>query len=140
MRPVSTAPRPDGARQGLAPAALVAGAVCAVYALALLVAAGLYLRELVTGTTDVASAAALSLVVTAIFTVLLAAMARGWFTGRRWPRTPTVVWCLLTLPAIWTLNTSNGLLVAAPLAVLSIAGLLAAMSSPAADLPEDTVH
>ncbi|WP_252974975.1 hypothetical protein [Janibacter melonis] len=38
------------------------------------------------------------------------------------------------------LNTSNGLLVAAPLAVLSIAGLIAAMSSPAADLPEDTVH
>lgn len=137
---MSTVPRPDDARTAPAPAALVAGAVCAVYALALLVAAGLYLRELVTGTTDVASAAALSVVVTAIFTVLLAAMARGWFTGRRWPRTATVVWCLLTLPAIWTLNTSNGLLVAAPLAVLSIAGLLAAMSSPAADLPDDTVH
>lgn len=140
MLAVSSAPVSSQEKHRPTPAAAVAGIVCGLHALVLLGAAALYLRELVTATATESSVAAMSLVVTTIFAVLLLVLTRGWLVGRLWPRSPTIVWCLLTLPAIWTIYQAGGLLLAVPLAVLSIAGLLAALSSPAADLPEDAVH
>jgi hypothetical protein len=120
-------------------APVVAGLVTGLHALGLAAAGSLYGREVFTGTATEPSTAGMALVLTWIFAVLLAVLARGWFVGRRWPKTPTLVWCLLTLPAIWTLNTTNGPAVSVPLAALSLAGIAAAWSSPSQDLPEDTV-
>lgn len=123
------------------PGPVVAGLVTGLHALGLAAAGSVYAREVFTGTATEPTTAGMALVLTLLFAVLLAVLARGWFVGRRWPRTPTIVWCLLTLPAIWTLNTTNGPLVAVPLAALSIAGIVAAFSAPSADLPDDdAVH
>ena len=132
-----TRDRDDQAAGRAAP--LVAGLVTGLHSLGLTVAGVLYGREVFTGTATEPTVAGMALVLTLIFAVLLGVVARGWFVGRRWPKTPTLVWCLLTLPAIWTLNTTNGPAVALPLAALSVAGLLAAWASPSQDLPDDTV-
>lgn len=132
-----TRDEPEATSGRLAP--LVAGVVTGLHALGLAVAGSLYGREVFTGTATEPTTAGMALVLTLIFAVLLGVLARGWFVGRRWPKTPTLVWCLLTLPAIWTLNTTNGPAVSLPLAALSIAGIAAAWSSPSHDLPEDTL-
>lgn len=120
-------------------ASVVAGLVTGLHALGLGVAGSLYGREVFTGTATEPTTAGMALVLTLIFAVLLGVLTRGWFVGRRWPKTPTLVWCLLTLPAIWTLNTTNGPAVSVPLAALSLAGIAAAWVSPSQDLPDDTV-
>ncbi len=90
---MSTAPAVPARR-----ARLVAGALCAVQAVALVGFAAFFLYELAAG-----EGSAAARVVTSALTILLGAVglglvARGWLGERRWPRTPTIVWNLLLLP------------------------------------------
>lgn len=109
----------------------VAGAVCLVEALLLFVTAGMYGVELAAGEAFDASTASMSLVVSLIFALLLVVLGMSWLRDREWPRTPTVVWNVLLLPAAWTLGTSTGLWFGVGLAALAIVGLVAALLSPA---------
>ncbi len=117
----------------------LAGGVIALEALLLLLAAVSYLVELVSGKATEPSIAWMSLVVCLVFAALLAVVAGGWFTGRRWPRTPTIVWNLLLLPAAWTLGTTEGALIGIGLAVVAVVGIVAALAAPSPDLPERTL-
>ena len=117
----------------------LAGGVIALEALLLLLAAASYLVELVSGKATETSIAWMSLLVCIVFAGLLAVVAGGWFTGRRWPRTPTIVWNLLLLPAAWTLGTTEGALVGIGLAVLAVIGIVAALAAPSPDLPDTTL-
>lgn len=117
----------------------MAGLVCFVEALLLLVTAGLYGLELACGRADDANTASMSLVVCLIFAILLGALASAWHKGARWPRTPTLVWNVLLLPAAWTLATTNGIWVGLTLAVIALAGVVASLLAPAADQPDRTL-
>lgn len=114
----------------------VAALVCAAEALLLLATAAILARELITGTADDASTAGMTLAVSALFAALLLVLAAHWWRGRRWPRTPTIVWNLLLLPAAWTLGTGGATALAIGLAAAAVLGLMAAWSSPPADLDE----
>lgn len=120
------------------PAARVAGAMCALQSVLLAVTAGAFVLELARGESDEPGVAAMSLVVCLVFVSLLALMAAHWWRGRRWPRTPTIVWSLLLLPTAWTLAGTSGLAVGLAVAAVAVLGAVAAWSSPAPSLPEDT--
>lgn len=109
----------------------IAGAVCLVEALLLFVTAGMYGLELIAGEAFDASTASMSLVVSLIFALLLLVLGMSWLKAREWPRTPTVVWNALLLPAAWTLGVSTGLWFGLGLAALALVGLGAALLSPA---------
>lgn len=112
----------------------VAGAVCLIESALLFVTAGTYALELLTDRAFDANTASMSLVVSLIFALLLLAVGMSWLRGRLWPRTPTIVWNLLLLPASWTLGTSTGLWFGLGLAVLALVGIGAAVLSPAHDV------
>lgn len=100
-------------------------------ALLLFVTAGMYGVELAAGEAFDANTASMSLVVSLIFALLLVVLGMSWLRDREWPRTPTVVWNALLLPAAWTLGTSTGPLFGLGLAALALVGLAAALLSPA---------
>ena len=115
---------PSNPPSHLTPPALAAAAVSVVEALLLLVTAGLYGLELADGRAEDPSTASMSMVVAIIFAILLLALAGAWAKGARWPRTPTVVWNVLLLPAAWTLVQSSGLWIGLGLAVVpSVVGV-----------------
>lgn len=114
----------------------VAGMVCLVEALLLFVTAGMYGVELASGESVDANTASMSLVVSVIFALLLLAVGMSWLRGRSWPRTPTIVWNVLLLPAAWTLATTTGAWVGLGLAVIALVGVGAALLSPAHDLDD----
>lgn len=114
----------------------VAGAVCLVESALLFVTAGSYALELLADRAFDANTASMSLVVSLIFAILLLAVGMSWLRGRLWPRTPTVVWNLLLLPAAWTLGTSTGLWFGLGLALLALLGIAAAVLSPAHDVED----
>lgn len=109
----------------------VAGGVCLVEAVLLLVTAGMYGLELLAGEAFDANTASMSLVVSLIFAILLVVLGMSWLRGREWPRTPTIVWNALLLPAAWTLGTSTGPWYGLGLAALALVGLAAALLAPA---------
>lgn len=109
----------------------VAGTVCLVESALLFVTAGMYALELLADQAFDANTASMSLVVSLIFALLLLAVGMSWLRGRVWPRTPTIVWNLLLLPASWTLGTSTGLWFGLGLALLAVVGIAAALLSPA---------
>lgn len=121
------------------PPALAAAGVCLIEAALLVVTAALYGLELVDGRAADANTASMSLVVCLIFAILLAVLAAAWHKGARWPRTPTLVWNVLLLPAAWTLTTTNGIWVGLTLAVVAVAGIVASLLTPSADLPDRTL-
>ena len=102
----------------------------------LFVTAGMYALELLADEAFDANTASMSLVVSLIFAILLLAVGMSWLRGRLWPRTPTIVWNLLLLPASWTLGTSTGLWFGLGLALLAIIGIVAAVLSPAHDFED----
>lgn len=112
----------------------VAGAVCLVESALLFITAGSYAVELLADRAFDANTASMSLVVSLIFALLLLAVGMSWMRGRLWPRTPTIVWNLLLLPASWTLGTSTGTWAGLGLAALALVGLAAAVLSPAHDM------
>lgn len=105
--------------------------MCLLEAVLLLVTAGMYGLELLAGEAFDANTASMSLVVSLIFAILLLVLGMSWFRGREWPRTPTIVWNALLLPASWTLGTSTGLWYGVGLALIAIVGVAAALLSPA---------
>lgn len=113
--------------------------VCLLEALLLFVTAGMYGVELVAGEAFDANTASMSLVVSVIFALLLLAVGMSWLRGRAWPRTPTIVWNLLLLPAAWTLATTTGAWFGLGLAVVALTGVGAALLSPAHDLDDRTL-
>ena len=120
--------------------ATVAALVCLVEGLGLAAVAVLYARELMAGAADEPSIAGMALALTLVFAGLLLVLARAWWSRRQWPRTPTIVWNLLLLPAIWTLHTTNGAAVSVPLLVLALAGIAAAALAPAVDRSDDALY
>jgi len=76
----------------------VAGLSCTLQALALLGFAGFYLYQLSIGEGSDPTRVAVEAVVILVGAAGLAALARGWFSERAWPRTPTLVWHVLLVP------------------------------------------
>lgn len=117
----------------------VAGAVCLLEAVLLFVTAGMYGIELAAQESIDPNTASMSLVVSVIFAILLLVVGMSWLRGRSWPRTPTIVWNLLLLPAAWTLVTSSGLWIGLAVAVMALIGVGAALLSPAHDVEDRTL-
>ncbi len=84
------------------------------------------------------SVASMALVLTALFAILVGVVGAHWWRGRRWVKTPTIVWNLLLLPASITLVQANGWLVGGPVAALAVIAILAAWGSPSIDVDEVT--
>jgi hypothetical protein len=110
--------------------------VSAVEALLLLATAAIYGLELADGRAEDPSTASMSMVVAIIFAILLAVLAGAWVKGALWPRSPTIVWNVLLLPAAWTLAQTNGLWFGLGLAALALAGAVAALMAPSPHLPD----
>lgn len=109
----------------------VAGGISLLQALLLAVVAAVYGLELMSGEADDANIASMSLVVALIFALLLAFLGVSWWRGRSWPRSPTIVWNLLLLPAAWTLGTTTGPWWGLALAAVALVGIGAAVLAPA---------
>jgi hypothetical protein len=113
----------------------VAGASCALQALALLGFAGFYLYELSIGEGSDAARVAMSAVVILLGAAGLAALARGWFSDRGWPRTPTIVWHLLLFPVGVSLLQAGQALLGWTVLLVALVTFLAALA--ARQEPED---
>ena len=114
----------------------VAALVCLAEGLAILGFLAFYLYELVIGEGDDIGRVLMSMVLMAIAGVALLAMARAWWGGVGWPRTPTILWNLLLLPVAWSMHGA-GFWGAYPLAVAALAGIGAAAASDAAERDPD---
>jgi hypothetical protein len=101
-----------------------------VEAVAVLGFALFYVYEMVTGATDDLTRAATSGVLILVFGLGLLALARGWARAADWPRTPTVLWNALLLPVAWSLHESDRTPVALAVALVAVASIAAAVSSP----------
>ncbi len=107
----------------------VAGLSCALQALALFGFAGFYVYELAIGEGSDSTRVAMEAVVILIGAVGLAALARGWFSERAWPRTPTLVWHVLLVPVgVSLLQAGQALLgwTVLPVALVTFVAALAA--------------
>lgn len=112
---------------------LVAGASCALQAVALLGFAAFYLYELSIGEGSDATRVVMSAVVILLFAAALAVMARGWFSDRGWQRTPTIVWHLLLLPVGVSLLQAGQTLLGWVVLLLALVSGLAAIAARQAD-------
>ncbi len=117
-------------------AALIAGLLTVVEALIVLAFAGFYVYEIALGAEDSLTTALTSAALILIFGVALLVVARAWFRGQRWPRTPTLLWNVLLLPVAWSLRDSDQTLIAAGVAAVAVANIVAALASPAHRLGE----
>lgn len=117
-----TRPPPD---QGMAPVA--AAFVCGIEALLLLALIGAYAVGIAHGSEASLARALSSAAMFLIGATLLAAMARGWRSGARWPRMATLVVNALLIPVSISVTRGNGLLIGLPLLLLAVAGVVAAI-------------
>ncbi len=106
----------------------LAGTSCALQAVALLGFAGFYLYELAIGEGSDATRVVMSAVVIVLFAAGLAALARGWFTGRGWQRTPTMLWHALLVPVGVTMLQAGQPLIGWVLLLVAVVGFLAALA------------
>ena len=113
----------------------LAGVLCGVEALALLVVCGFYVWEITRGASDSVVRAAVSALLIAVVGLGLGLLARGWLGGARWARTPTMVWNALLLPVAWSLGQSGHLTLALTVGVLAVVALIAAVLARADDQP-----
>jgi hypothetical protein len=124
---------PDNAPLGTPPpvvetARRVAGASCGLQALALLGFAGFYFYELSLGEGSDPTRVVMSAVVILLGAAGLAALTRGWLTGRAWPRTPTLVWHALLVPVGVSLLQAGQGLVGGVVLLVAVVGFLAALA------------
>lgn len=121
------------------PPARTAAAVSGFQAFLMAGAGLVFALELLQGEADDTGAASMTLVVALIFAALLTVLAVHWWRGARWPRTPTIVWNLLMLPAAWSLTTSSGPGVGIPFGIVALVGLFSAGATPPPDRSERTL-
>lgn len=114
----------------------MAAGVCVVESALLVATAVLYALELLGDRAEDAGTASMSLALCVIFAILLAVLAAAWSKGALWPRTPTVVWNVLLLPAAWTLVTASGIWIGVGVAVVAATGVVAALLAPTPELPD----
>jgi hypothetical protein len=119
------------------PFRLLAGVLCGLHALALLGFVGFYLYELAQGEGENATQVVMSAVLIAVFAVLLGIVARAWFRGADWPKTPTVLWNALLLPVAWSMFSADQRLLAVVLAVVAALGILAGAAARTSDPTAD---
>lgn len=115
------------------PFRLLAAALCGLHALVLLGFCVFYLWELVQGAGDDPTRVVMSVVLIAVFAVLLGVVGRAWLRGANWPNTPTIVWNLLLLPVAWSLFQAGRGVLALGLAVVGFLGVVAAARADTAD-------
>lgn len=126
-----------------APAAVggrrLAGLLCAGQALVLVAFAAFYVYELLQGLGSDPARVAMSAVVILLGAGGLAALARAWFSGADWPRTPTVVWNVLLIPVGISLlqadrrGVATGLLLTAAVTLWAAAAAKPAREGSGAD-------
>ncbi len=73
-----------------------------------------------------------SAVLILVFAVLLAVLARLWWTGSRWATTPTIVWNIVLVPVAVTLLQAGQVVIGAALAVVAVLGVVAAAAGRSA--------
>ncbi len=117
----------------------LAGALTALEALVLIGFVVFYVVEIALGQSDDLARAAVSGVLILAFGVGLLLLARGWFRGEGWPKTPTVLWNVLLLPVAWSLRDSAQVLLALAVGLVALACAAAAIAAPRAPraLPGD---
>ena len=118
----------------------LAAAVSAVEALSLLGFVAFYLWELTQGAGKDAVLVVMSALVILVFAIGIGALARGWWTGRNWPNTPTVVWNLLLVPVAWSLFQAGQAVVALVLAAVAVLGIVSAVRADTSDLQDPDLH
>lgn len=115
------------------PFRLLAAALCGLQALVLLGFCAFYLWELAQGAGDDPTRVVMSIVLIAVFAVLLGVLGRGWLQGANWPNTPTIVWNVLLLPVAWSLFQAGRGVLALALAVVGVLGVVAAARADTRD-------
>ena len=117
------------------PFRLLAAGLCGLHAVVLLGFCAFYLYELVRGAGD-PTRVVMSVVLIAVFAVLLGALGRAWVRGANWPNTPTVVWNVLLLPVAWSLFQAGRGVVAIVLAAVAVLGIVAAVRADTSESGE----
>ena len=130
---VPPAAAPASAPSRRDPFRLIAAALCGLQALVLLGFCAFYLWELVQGAGDDPTRVVMSIVLIAVFAVLLGVLGRGWLQGANWPNTPTIVWNVLLLPVAWSLFQAGRGVLALALAVVGVLGVVAAARADTRD-------
>ena len=129
--PPPAAPATAPARRD--PFRLLAAALCGLQAVVLLGFCAFYLWELVQGAGDDPTRVVMSIVLIAVFAVLLGVLGRAWLRGANWPNTPTIVWNVLLLPVAWSLFQAGRGVWALALGVVGILGIVAAVRADTSD-------
>ncbi len=106
-----------------------AALVAAVHVVLLLGVAGFYGLELSRGEGSSTTNVVLSLGLIVAFALLLALLARVWWTGSTRAVVPTVVWNALLVPVVIALYGAEDRLVASALLALVLAGLVTAVTA-----------
>ncbi|MFC8503526.1 hypothetical protein ACFUC1_14275 [Pedococcus sp. NPDC057267] len=115
------------------PFRLLAAALCGLQAVVLLGFCVFYLWELVQGAGADPTRVVMSIVLIAVFAVLLGVLGRAWLRGANWPNTPTIVWNVLLLPVAWSLFQAGRAVLALALGVVGILGIVAAVRADTSD-------
>ena len=91
--------------------------------------AGWFVVETAQGQSEDTARGVTAAILIAIFAVGLSIIARAWFTGAGWPRTPTLLWNALLIPVAMTLWQSDRQAVSSGLLLLVLATIAAAILS-----------
>jgi len=108
----------------------LAGALTLFEALVVVGFAGFFAYEIATGATSTLTTAVTSGALILVFGVGLGLLARAWFRGRDWPRTPTLLWNVLLLPVAWSLHDAGRTPVALGVGAVALVSIGAALATP----------
>ena len=108
---------------------LIAGLLMALQAVLVAAFAGWFVVETAQGQSEDTARGVTAAILIAIFAVGLSIIARAWFTGAGWPRTPTLLWNALLIPVAMTLWQSDRQAVSSGLLMLVLATIAAAILS-----------
>lgn len=132
MSEPKTHPGADADARRSSTAHRLAGALTLLEAVVLIGFVIFYVIESSLGASDDLARAAVSGVLILAFGVSLLVLARGWFRGEGWPKTPTVLWNVVLLPVAWSLRESAQVLLALAVGVVALAAAAAAIAAPRA--------